>query len=160
MLGEWIRDISDNSDLGPKASPVCKEREAYTGVFIILSTLLSFPCYFRENHLQQLLPGNCKDNTCGLGSLRKSHGLRVQKVTAGPVVLVQLHHRVSLPRVHCQALKERVSQQLRAGTEARGSPEPGELPWRAGTEAFPVSTRLSTVVGRGHSTGTPQPVQY
>lgn len=56
MLGEGIRDISDNSDLGPKTSPVYKEREAYTGVFIILSTLASFPCYFGENHLHTAAP--------------------------------------------------------------------------------------------------------
>lgn len=56
MLGQGIRDISDDSDLGPKTSPACKEREAYTGVFIILSTLVSFPCYFRENHLHTAAP--------------------------------------------------------------------------------------------------------
>lgn len=158
MLGEGIRDISDNSDLGPKTSPVCKEREAYTGVFIILSNLLLSHAVSERITCTQLLPGNCRDNTCRVGSLKKKI-LDFESKRSRLVLWFWGSCTTELQCLEYTARHQRgVSQLLRPGTEARGSPESAELPWRAGAEAFPVSTHSCIVVGRGHSTGTPQSV--
>lgn len=95
----------------PKHLPPGKEKESRTGVFIILSTLLSFPCFFRVgNTCTQLLPGNYTDNAHGVGSLRKKCGLQVQKVTVSPVVLGQLNHSFSLLRVRSQTPKDKADE--------------------------------------------------
>lgn len=85
-----------------------------------------FPMLFqRESPAHSCSQGIAGITPAGLGVWEEKRRHRVQKVTSGPVVLGQLHHRASLPRVLCQAPKERVSQQMRSGTEVRGSLETG-----------------------------------
>lgn len=101
---------------------------------------------YRRQHLHTAAPREFHRERLWCWEPEEKAGLQVQKVTAGPVVLGQLHHRDSLPRVRD---RHRRTKQTRLGTAA------GTMSsvWRAGTEAFPVSTHSPSFVA-----GWPIPV--
>lgn len=106
----------------PKQLLPAKEKESSTGVFIILSTVASFPCYFRENHFStagktctHTAPEELHRGRPWGWEPQKKRGLQVQKVTAGPVVSEQLHRSPSLPRVRYQTPRDKADEAWHSG---------------------------------------------